>query len=64
MANPHSKREWGLIGSFYRIRKLLLIPVVPDILDIVVAFEHFQQLGHVLDVILAGQLHVVLGKKT
>ena len=41
--------------------KLLLIPVVPDVLNVVVAFQHFQQLGHILDIVLAGQLDVVLG---
>ena len=33
-----------------------VFPVVPDILHVVVVFEHVQHLLHVLDVFFAGQL--------
>ena len=36
---------------------------MPDILDIVVILEHVYHLGHVLDIVLIGELDVaVLGK--
>ena len=38
---------------------LVLLPVVPDVLDIIVLFQQFDEPGHVLDVLLAGQLDVV-----
>ena len=39
---------------------VLVLPVVPDILHIVVVFEHLEHLGHVLDVALVGQGNVAL----
>ena len=45
-------------------RQFLLLPVVPDVLDIFVVLEHIQHLGHVLDVILVGEGDVaVLGRQ-
>ena len=32
----------------------ILVPVVPDVLNVVVALHHFKQLVHVLDVVLIG----------
>ena len=41
--------------------KLLLLPVVPDVLHVVVVLHEVDHLGHVLDVVLIGELDVVLG---
>ena len=38
----------------------ILVPVVPDILDVVVILQHVQELCHVLDVVFVLQLLVVL----
>ena len=42
--------------------RLLLLPVVPDILHIVVFLEQFDELLHVADVLLVGELDVLLNK--
>ena len=49
------KDIWNFSG------KLLLIPVVPGVLDVVVVLEHIQHLLHVLSVSL-GELDIVLGE--
>ena len=40
---------------------LLLLPVVVDVLDVLVILHEVDHLSHVLDVILVGELDVVLG---
>ena len=40
--------------------KLFLLPVVPDVLDIVVILQHVDELGHVFNVALVRQGDVVL----
>ena len=41
---------------------LVLLPVVVDVLHVVVILEHVDHLGHVLDIVLGGELDVaVLG---
>ena len=41
--------------------KLFLIPVVPDVLDVVVIFHGIDELFHLLDLVFAIQPLVVLG---
>ena len=38
----------------------LVLPVVPDVLNVVVVLQHVDELGHVLDITLIGQGDVVL----
>lgn len=50
------------IDPFY-IRKipLFVLPVMPDVLDIVIVLQHINELLHILQVALIGEGDVVLG---
>ena len=39
---------------------LFLFPVVVDVLNVVVILEHIDHLGHVLDIVLVGELDVAI----
>lgn len=50
------------ISPFY-IRKipLFVLPVMPDVLDIIIVLQHINELLHILQVALLGEGDVVLG---
>ena len=57
-----NKQEvWTKPDLRFECLKLLLIPIVPDVLYVVVVLQHVDELLHVLDVLFVGELDIVLG---
>ena len=59
---PGGKSLRALFAGFMEL--VFLLPVMPNVLDVVVVLQHVDELLHVLQVALTGQSDVILGHHT